>query len=293
MNISANDYIVLRLASSYLCSRDLANLSLTCRRFGSTQNIEGSQQQEEMSLMEGITRDIINSTQTEEERGALPRKNGQSYIELYSELERLRAPRIFDQLIGRAIQDPICSVGNDGSCIMLLGNKKQNNTAISSHVMMAGRHYASFTNEGADGYMRIGVTRPLKDVNTNSLPSFDPIGRGYSTLLRDMFPDRALNWGNGNINYCAVMAGSGINNWHYSDWQNVHECLQWQTREQFGKGDKIGLLLDLNEGTLKVIRDGRTIGEPKQGLTGDYCWVVTMWTHGVGVSIKQEPIPDI
>ena len=34
--------------------------------------------------------------------------------------------------------------------------------------------------------------------------------------------------------------------------------------EQFQRGDKIGILLDLNEGTLEVSKNGRTIGDGKR-----------------------------
>ena len=38
----------------------------------------------------------------------------------------------------------------------------------------------------------------------------------------------------------------------------------------------MGLLLDLNEGTLSVFKNGRLLGEMKDGLGGEYVWFVTV-----------------
>ena len=100
---SFNNDIVVRFAS-YLCSRDLVNLSLTCRKFGSS-NVDG------LSLMEDTAHQIICNAK-EDERNALP--NGKTYIELYSELEKLRRPRLFDHIIGNGI---IYINKKDKSCI--------------------------------------------------------------------------------------------------------------------------------------------------------------------------------
>ena len=87
------------------------------RSVPTSNNTHDKQQEEhdELSLTESAARHIIDNQTTEEERDALPRKENQSYIELYSELEDFRAPRVFDQLIGRAISDPICYNNDDRS----------------------------------------------------------------------------------------------------------------------------------------------------------------------------------
>ena len=43
---------------------------------------------------------------------------------------------------------------------------------------------------------------------------------------------------------------------------------------------KVGLMLDLNSGTLSVFKDGRMLGVMKEGLTGAYCWYVC----GIGIT---------
>ena len=53
---------------------------------------------------------------------------------------------------------------------------------------------------------------------------------------------------------------------------------------------KIGMLLDLNEGTLSVYKNGRRLGLMKRGLAGRYCWVVKVM-RGTQVTIKRGPVP--
>ena len=52
----------------------------------------------------------------------------------------------------------------------------------------------------------------------------------------------------------------------------------------------IGMLLDLDEGTLSVYKNGRKLGVMKRGLAGHYCWVVA-FLPGRQVTIKRGPVP--
>lgn len=54
--------------------------------------------------------------------------------------------------------------------------------------------------------------------------------------------------------------------------------------------DELGLLLDLDEGTLSVYKNGRKLGIMKRGLAGEYCWVVSVFPR-VQVTIKRGTIP--
>ena len=38
----------------------------------------------------------------------------------------------------------------------------------------------------------------------------------------------------------------------------------------------VGLLLDLDEGTLSVYKNGRRLGTMKDGLSGEYCWLMSI-----------------
>ncbi|EJK47260.1 hypothetical protein THAOC_34030 [Thalassiosira oceanica] len=50
----------------------------------------------------------------------------------------------------------------------------------------------------------------------------------------------------------------------------------WQGRESLPGSGTIGLLLDLDKGTLFVFKNGRRLGVMKEGLGGEYCWFVTV-----------------
>jgi len=44
----------------------------------------------------------------------------------------------------------------------------------------------------------------------------------------------------------------------------------------------VGLLLDLDNGTLSVFKDGRELGVMKEGFTGAYCWFAGRYCDDVG-----------
>ena len=64
----------------------------------------------------------------------------------------------------------------------------------------------------------------------------------------------------------------------------------WVGMESVSTGDEIGMLLNLDEGTLSVYKNGRKLGVMKRGLAGEYCWVATIHI-GVQVTIKRGTIP--
>ena len=64
----------------------------------------------------------------------------------------------------------------------------------------------------------------------------------------------------------------------------------WEGSEPLSSGDDIGMLLDLDEGTLSVYKNGRKLGVMKRGLAGPYCWVITLY-DGEQFSIKRGTIP--
>ena len=54
--------------------------------------------------------------------------------------------------------------------------------------------------------------------------------------------------------------------------------------------DTIGMLLDLDEGTLSVYKNGRKLGVMKRGLAGHYCWVISLLGGGQ-ITIKRGTVP--
>ena len=66
--------------------------------------------------------------------------------------------------------------------------------------------------------------------------------------------------------------------------------VEWNGMEGFYGSCNIGMLLDLDEGTLSVYKNGRKLGVMKRGLAGHYCWVVSL-LEGTQISIKRRPVP--
>ena len=53
----------------------------------------------------------------------------------------------------------------------------------------------------------------------------------------------------------------------------------------------IGLLLDLNIGTLTVFKNGNWLGVMATGLKGEFCWAIQMYNKGDSVRIEPAPEP--
>ena len=298
---SLDNDIVIRFAS-YLHSQDLVNLSLTCRRFGSSNT-------DSLSLMEDTAYQIICNAK-EHEKEALPKLANQTYIELYSELEKYREPRVFDQLIG----EDLCYIDNDKSHI--INNRSgepgvdyitlRSSTAIcSQNVMRAGKHYATFTiSDYPDDHIRIGVIRPLPNLWWTE--SFDPMLKEVSFDEKDydychynrLQRTRTERRGDSKVNYCAldvvdpellfVSTRSGLNRCCWSDFDETN-TYELEVTEECSY--KIGMLLDLEAGTLTVYNNGCKTGVIKDGLSGEYCWCASIWSNGDSVRIEKGQIP--
>jgi len=276
---SLDNGIVIRFAS-YLCPRDLISLALTCHRFGGS--ADG------LSLMEDTARQIICNA-IQEERDALPKLTNQTYIEVYNELLKHREPRVFDQLIGNRLS----YVDNDKSHMKFVGEATPN-AAICNHVMRAGRHYATFTSGGDAALLLkyVGITRPLPNWDKKGLTSFfleDP--DNFEEFQRE----RTERW-SGDVNYCGITLCNHVAlTYDWGSWRpngligaagmigdGSHCCIS---------GDKIGLLLDLDAGTLTIYKNGERLGTAKDGLAGEYCWFGTLASPGNELCIEKESIP--
>ena len=130
----------------------------------------------------------------------------------------------------------------------------------------------------------MGVMRPGK---ANQTAKENP-------LYNDFFDNFSRRMGHGehdnNMVHCC-MYYSATGKCISSDWSGSdNEYESWEGMERVSAGDEIGMLLDLDEGTLSVYKDGRKLGVMKSGLAGQYCWVASMW-NGTSVSIKRGTIP--
>ena len=70
------------------------------------------------------------------------------------------------------------------------------------------------------------------------------------------------------------------------------EITKWNGMETLPPGSILGLLLDLDNGTLAVYKDRRRLGVIKDGLSGVLCWCVGPF-HPCTIEIKQEPVPQM
>ena len=96
-----------------------------------------------------------------------------------------------------------------------------------------------------------------------------------------------------SVQCCLYNSSSGNclpSEWKDNDREN-ERTVRWGGSESSASGDDIGMLLDLDEGTLSVYKNGRKLGVMKRGLAGPYCWVVMM-NHGTRVSVKRGTIPS-
>jgi len=250
---------------SYLPAIDVLNLGLTCKRFGISNN-------DEPSLIEDSARIAVNNLATEEQLAALPHYEGESSLADYHYIQLMRAPLAFDQLVGRFEY-----VNNDKSCVKSIDW----GTAFSNTILRAGKHYASFV-IGGFGSVLVGVMRPGQaNQNARGLP-IDRIF--FQHFSRNMFHDEHTS-----NDHCCMYSAANSDCWT-SGWDDSRVSgSAWDGMERMSSGDILGLLLDLDEGTLSVYKNGKKLGVMKRGLAGPYCWVASM--NDTGVTIKRGTIP--
>ena len=142
----------------------------------------------------------------------------------------------------------------------LLGSTRAVVAAASQGVMRAGRHYAQFSvlAESEDGFqppVLFGVMRPEWDVEAGTNPQdieghcFFDAGTAYK------FPGRV-------------------------DWDGRVKHMAWEA------DGRIGLLLDLDQGTMNLYFNDEWCGVLAEGLTGEYTWAIGAKTVGQGGRIE-------
>eukprot|EP01043_Picozoa_sp_COSAG02_P065196 COSAG02_NODE_9763_length_2117_cov_2.583746_1_plen_359_part_00 len=236
---------------------------------------------------------------SEQERGWVPRRGLESRLGLMWEVELLRRPLVF----GRSHELIMLSQGgsratrggNDGyhgSHHGRLARREQRarrpewghlhadpvdgrgyRAAASLAVMRAGRHYAQFTMMQGT-CMMFGVIRPGWGVEGEDTASRPVSGDAcfYFTKNGETHPDEP--------------------------------SYMWSGMQPAEAGDRIGLLLDLDQGSMAVYKNDerlgvmaaredwrqRASGNPN-GLSGEYCWAVDLYDPGSSVSIDSAAAP--
>ena len=269
-----NSDILLKIAT-YLPVDGLRQLSLTCRRLGIGCD-------DSLSLIEETARRVVQDIATEEEMAALPAYDRDNWLCKYNFLLSVRIPLAFDQLVG-----PVDYVDGNKNRVSKGHVDWPSATAFSNNIMMAGKHYVSFetcfTNNRGIGLF-VGVMRPGEAMQTAN-------GSPLNQSFYEHFTQRqgSVQYNN-SINCCMYESFHGSCFSH--DWgEGNADRKTWNGMEGFSGSCTIGMLLDLDVGTLSVYKNGRKLGVMKRRLTGQYCWAVAMKERGSQVTIKRGTVP--
>ena len=285
--LGASDMIVRCL--SFLDSRDLANVARVCRAYGggAPQLSPPADAFPPLPSVEKTARQIYAEGTTAYERAVLPKYEDESWLELLHNLEVHRGKLVFQQLIGSGTGAN--SVGGDRAHLAAAG-KRGNSvcTAVCNEVMRAGRHFA--TVEVFSGVMmRFGVIRPVKHLDASlmaAMITFTPYNEYWHS---ELISGRTERWGSGDV-HCCMYCHDGDCDW--TDWGDVmvQSESDWEGAEPYYGRVKVGLLLDLTEGTLTSYKNGRRLGVMKKGLTGVYSWSIQV---GVRHEVAIQRRPDL
>ena len=150
------------------------------------------------------------------------------------------------------------SVTENGAVVTSTANDNSYRAAASKVVTRSGRHFVQFTALGGK-YGMFGVLRPGWDVEG-----------GAGTIHED--------------GHCFYYTGSGGCWPDHQTWEGIQPA-----REQ---GDRIGMLLDLDQGSMTVWKNDEKLGVMvAEGLSGPLCWAVEMYYHGNSARIDSAPAP--
>lgn len=141
------------------------------------------------------------------------------------------------------------------------------------------------------GELCVGVIRPTR-LDNRGLSGFVPWDDEYK-WYPELAKERTEKWGNGNVDYCAYFSnGGGCYFGNYSNPDPKEEdwfIEEWPGTECCSFRDNMGLLLDLDEGTLSLFKNDKKLGVMKEGLTGEYCWMVLLRHCGIGINRAAIP----
>ena len=269
--------LVTQITSFLGTSLELLNLALTCKSFGRRQAASTLN----WSLVEEVARQAVSSTATDAEMSSLPRyvSGVTTWLSILDRFERLL---IFDVLLGGHIEYA------NGDKTTVYGTNDYLCTAASNHyVMSSGAHYAEFRITGVPW---IGIVRPMPNLDASAY------ARSYCCFVGepDLYPvflaQRSDRWGDSNVCACQYQCENGYLSW--TDWDEANgddNEYYWEGMEGCRTGDTVGMLLNLDEGTLTVYKNNLRLGVMKDGLSGSYCWYVTV-ADGSGLGREQEAV---
>ena len=273
--------IVIQIASFLDTSRELLNLGLTCKSFGWRQPALT------LSLVEEVARQAVRARATGAEMDSLPQyvTGTTSWLSILHNFEH---PLLFDVLLGGGIEHR----NGDKATVYGTGYQRLCTAVSSVDVMSTGSHFAEFQITGTP---YIGIVRPMPSLDAGATANEECY---YLIGERELYPDflaqRSDEWGFGNVKACEYFCGTGRMSW--TRWEVEEEGeeeersrIDWEG-ESCGTGDTIGMLLNLDEGTLTVYKNNRRLGVMTGALTGSYCWYGSV-SRGSAVAIKRGQPP--
>ena len=302
VDLSRVDSSIVAYTSSFLItSCELLNLALTCKSFGWAPSALN------LSLVEDVARQAVCARATDDELRCLRKLPMLASLDIKQELaeEVLSGANswlsilygfehllVFDALFGKNFQHVI------GDKTTVHNPNTSPRTAISSQfVMRSGSHYTEFL---ITGNPHIGIVRPMPNLDFHN-PRLVPFGTsfgmyyivGHHSRYLNFRLTRTYDWGDGRVHACEYKSGNGVMSWadfeapdHRVGLENSHYNQLWEGYEGCVTGDTVGMLLNLDNGTLTVYKNNRRLGVMKDGLSGPYTWYTTL-LGGNEVTIRR------
>ncbi|EJK49272.1 hypothetical protein THAOC_31875 [Thalassiosira oceanica] len=288
VDLSRVDTSIFSHVTSFLgTSRELLNLALTCKAFGWRQPVSTLN----WSLVEEVARQTVCSRATDDEMSCLPQYVVTGATTWLSILHRHGHLLVFDVLLGGYIEH----VNGDKTAVCMKGGYFCSSVAVSSgYVMRSGAHYAEFL---ITGEPYIGIVRPMPGLDTSAYQEGDFCFIGDDDLYAVFLFQRSDDWGDSDVHECDFSCDDGTLSFTAWEENAIDEIsnYEWVGMESCQSGDTVGMLLNLDEGTLTVYKNNRLLGMMKDGLSGPYCWYVNLFKHQTGtdaVSINRGTHPN-
>ena len=255
------DDTLLNIACFIPTAKDLLSLRLTNTRF-SVKCIaaptvgaggEGAAAAPEMLCIAEEAARLWVAGCSEQERGWVPRRELESWLCLMQKVGLLRVPLAF----GRAHGEMTLTEGGAVATKRVTSDGTCR-SAATNVAMRSGRYFASFTLVQGH-YVFFGAIRP--------------------------------NWGVEGVAEAQHVDGHCFFNTHggrrcpgFHDWKGMQSAKQ---------GDRIGMLLDLDQGSMTVWKNDEKLGVMHaEGLSGPLCWAVGLALQGASARIGSAPLPE-
>lgn len=272
--LSVSQDIAIEIACALDSPADILRLAMACRRFRMKTVAAPSEAQprddkrmvrSEMLSIAGEAARRLYAALPESERLCVPprRHSGSwKWLGLLNEAQQLRAPLVFAKA-----HDSI-ALSDDGVLATIVVSAYWC-TAVTNRRMRAGRHFAEFTQVLHDPWrsMFFGVVRPDFAVNS---PDYVNSMDGAAQLR-------------GGCGHCFYLNTSGKCYPSYCDWEGMQGTV--------AAGDRIGMLLDLDKGSMTIYRNDERLGVMMTGLSGEYSWAVVLGGKDDAVRINSPPMP--